>query len=716
MEYFPRKEKPIVLICKLRHFDKNYRTMNKENDEDGCPVRIRSITVVELCLDKSFEELRYEEYQINNKIAIIVHNNTARSIFGKPAQPTVGFGNEPNANFSFSTSTSTQASCLFQPNKSVFGNTSTTSGFGQTTDTFGPNPFGSTLGEPPTFGNTFGTGLQPQVAPLFGNNADNPGGFFNNTGTTGLGTFQSNTFPTNTGFNLQPQAAQQSSNSDVSTTSIDLPTETLLRENIITENLSRFLCIQCHKILSRFPVFCTAEGFICGRCPYPKDCIRNDIYELLAQKLQFPCCYKEHGCSENLFPKQVEQHESICRFKKYLCPMNLTPACEWKGFSSELLEHYSECHQECIIRTGVAWLETKPSADINYLLSHEDDLYLFNYSADVGKKILSFTVSYICHDSDKGGSFYKLIFQNTFSKPYYEIQNPINVTTRVKLEDLDQPIRVDELDMNLVKFEIHKGEKMAKKHIMKGEESNSNVNYDILQELECLICCEYMLPPIYQCLTGHSICEGCKESIIECPICRGEFQNTKNFTLAQVIEHMNYPCKFDGCNFVAKSKDIRKHQSTCIYSPTNCPLKEYLDDSEEACVDVVYDHVVKNQDDILEIDCKDKNGTFKNICRSCFIVVYESKIFRLLSRYKNNELCFTAQLIEPSYESSCYFFDIDILDKEKNSGVRKTNSCGLVTDTKTAFDDDMTVITFTYSEIRHLIDNQIFFKIKIIKI
>ncbi|XP_050512505.1 nuclear pore complex protein Nup98-Nup96 isoform X2 [Diabrotica virgifera virgifera] len=147
--------------------------------------------------------------------------NTAGSIFGKPAQPTVGFGTAPNANFSFSTpAASTQASSLFQPNKPIFGQTSTTPAFGQATNTFGTNTFGSTLGKPaapafgttptPAFGNTLGTGLQPQAAPLFGNNAVKPGGFFNNTGTTGLGTFQSNTFPTNTGFNLQPQAAQQS--------------------------------------------------------------------------------------------------------------------------------------------------------------------------------------------------------------------------------------------------------------------------------------------------------------------------------------------------------------------------------------------------------------------------------------------------------------------------------------------------------------------------
>ncbi|XP_072392973.1 uncharacterized protein [Diabrotica undecimpunctata] len=755
----------VVCICIMESTNSNIQKVSgtrlgkffavtkEEEDKHKKQVILQSITVMEIYRDKSFEELRYEDYKMNkkrfnyntatfgqssgfgwpnqlHKLSNLGHNIVTfrgsnkfewpnqQQVFTNIGQNRLPFTNQNTATgfngrkFVSSNKFGAQKfSCdTRKKNNLHFGQKSTTSTCGGHTTSFGINPINSSRIKPdtsdfttdkPTKLCTDGESVRLLSESSNGKSKD----LLNNTSRHPIEAFGSNNDTVNNESIVKPQLSEWLSNSDVLITSIDLP----------TENLSRLLCIRCHKVLSRFPVFCSAEGFSCGRCPYPKNCIRNEIYELLAQKLKFPCCYKDRGCSENLFPKQVEQHESTCKFKKYLCPMNLTTACEWKGFSTELLEHYSQCHQMFIMQNaelfGVTFFSSK---DENFLLSHKDNLYLINLAIDSQKNTFSCTVSYIRHNSDKGYNYYyKLIFQNK-NKPCYEIQNPINVTTRVKLEDLVQSNSINSCNMGFGKIEIFKGEKMSKKH-RKGEESNTNLDYDILQELECMICCEYMLPPIYQCLTGHSICEECKESIKECPICRKDFQNTKNFALAQIIEHLNYPCKYNGCKFVTKSKDIRKHQTTCIYSPTNCQLKEHFDYFEETYVGEVYGHIVKNHDYILHINCSEKSGTPKSIVRSCFLVIYESKIFKLLSLYANNKLCFTAQFMEPYYESSSYRFDIDILDKEKKSVLRRTNSCSRMTDSKTAFDDDMAVIMFTHNEIQNFIGDQIFFKVKIFK-
>ncbi|KAJ8950741.1 hypothetical protein NQ318_011234 [Aromia moschata] len=149
------------------------------------------------------------------------NTQNAGSLFGKPAQPTTGFGATPSTTgFTFGPPASTQTSSLFQPNKPLFGQTSTTTGFGPT-NTFGntsSTPFGNTFNKPaaPTFGNTqqtgFGTalgGLQNQGSSLFGNTAK-PGGLFGNTGTTGLFGNTNTTFQPNTGFGIQQQQPQQS--------------------------------------------------------------------------------------------------------------------------------------------------------------------------------------------------------------------------------------------------------------------------------------------------------------------------------------------------------------------------------------------------------------------------------------------------------------------------------------------------------------------------
>ncbi|XP_018566135.1 nuclear pore complex protein Nup98-Nup96 [Anoplophora glabripennis] len=143
--------------------------------------------------------------------------NTAGSLFGKPTQPTTGFGaGQTSTGFSFGPPASTQTSSLFQPNKPLFGQTSTTGAFGQT-NTFGATnatPFGSTFGKTtaPAFGTSqpsaFGTsmgGFQNTGTSLFGNTAAKPGGLFGNTGSTGLFGNTGTTFQPNAGFGLQQQ-------------------------------------------------------------------------------------------------------------------------------------------------------------------------------------------------------------------------------------------------------------------------------------------------------------------------------------------------------------------------------------------------------------------------------------------------------------------------------------------------------------------------------
>ncbi|XP_023019445.2 nuclear pore complex protein Nup98-96 [Leptinotarsa decemlineata] len=143
--------------------------------------------------------------------------NTAGTLFGKPAQPTTGFGATPNTGFSFSTPASTQPSLFSQPSKPLFGQPTTNTGFGQTNNAFGAttSPFANSFAKTttPAFGTTPNTGFGTTLGggSLFGNTTNKPGGLFgNNTGSTGLFGASNNTVMGVSGFGVPQQQPQQS--------------------------------------------------------------------------------------------------------------------------------------------------------------------------------------------------------------------------------------------------------------------------------------------------------------------------------------------------------------------------------------------------------------------------------------------------------------------------------------------------------------------------
>lgn len=59
--------------------------------------------------------------------------------------------------------------------------------------------------------------------------------------------------------------------------------------------------------------------------------------------------------------------------------------------------------------------------------------------------------------------------------------------------------------------------------------------------LECPICKEYMSPPIYQCLTGHTVCNICKPKKETCATCNEKVENTRNYSLEELSKKVELP-------------------------------------------------------------------------------------------------------------------------------------------------------------------------------
>ncbi|XP_028136811.1 uncharacterized protein LOC114331430 [Diabrotica virgifera virgifera] len=482
---------------------------------------------------------------------------------------------------------------------------------------------------------------------------------------------------------------------------------------IPTETLPYLLCAQCQKVLSRFPVYCYSKGSSCGRCKYPDKGIRNEAYEAAVQYLKFPCCNNEYGCLENLFPKDMEKHEDSCSFRKYECPMNPNTSCDWKGCVNDLLDHFSQKHKIFILSEHPFEVDFVNSHNENYLLPYGEGLYLVNRSSDSKRQIFYCTVSYIGNDVDEEVS-YKLILENGNRSCSHELQNKINVTTPLEKTDLKNIL--NDPTSIVARIEIFKEEdEVIEFSDTDDEESSNNMNDNLLKELECMVCFEYMIPPIHQCITGHSICLSCKESVKECPTCKKGFDNTQNFLLAQIVQHINYPCKHKKCKFLGKYTDIKQHEATCVYSPFNCPLKDHLDCDQKIPFDQIYEHVANNHaENLLQMDVVAIPFFEGETLEECFIIKFRKKLFRLYFLYKDNVFNFTVQLIGPSDGSSKYQFEIDILDNACGKyRAYMTNCCGSMTSFLTAFDNEKVVVKFTEDQIMRLIKDELCFRVRI---
>ncbi|KAG5866861.1 hypothetical protein JTB14_008768 [Gonioctena quinquepunctata] len=63
----------------------------------------------------------------------------------------------------------------------------------------------------------------------------------------------------------------------------------------------------------------------------------------------------------------------------------------------------------------------------------------------------------------------------------------------------------------------------------------------LLQLLECPFCKEYMSPPIYQCLSGHTMCNTCKVALGKCSTCDSNIEKTRNYTLEELSKKVELP-------------------------------------------------------------------------------------------------------------------------------------------------------------------------------
>ncbi|XP_069680139.1 E3 ubiquitin-protein ligase siah-1-like [Periplaneta americana] len=223
-------------------------------------------------------------------------------------------------------------------------------------------------------------------------------------------------------------------------------------------------------------------------------------------------------------------------------------------------------------------------------------------------------------------------------------------------------------------------------------ESRSNdLSDNLLQELECPICLEYMIPPITMCESGHNICNKCRPRMKKCPNCRQSLLSARNLALENLAKKVKYPCynRRTGCEEAFPLDEIDKHQSICLHRFYECPLskapgilclwqgprsdiKKHIDMNHK---DRVTEAITKLAVFIREFDPEYKY---------CRVIYALGDLFYQQFEVKGNDFYFVVQYVGPESEACKYKYEFILTSPD---GIEKVIVSHMVGSIKTNIND-----------------------------
>lgn len=180
---------------------------------------------------------------------------------------------------------------------------------------------------------------------------------------------------------------------------------------------------------------------------------------------------------------------------------------------------------------------------------------------------------------------------------------------------------------------------------------------NLLLELECPICTQYMSPPIRQCATGHSICEPCRRKLHKCPLCNSEFSDARNLSLEALAGRIQYPCINVGCPAKLTLTNREYHEKNCGFRNYKCAM-------ENCGWSGGLHEVVKHwQDKKACKSYKSSNLCHTKISNSMFfvnLVEANNEIYWYKCKILNGYVYFAVQLIGLADKSESFYYEIEI--------------------------------------------------------
>lgn len=422
-------------------------------------------------------------------------------------------------------------------------------------------------------------------------------------------------------------------------------------------------------------------------------------YEAVAKYLVFPCSNYEQGCEAKLKHTEVIEHEQRCKSILIPCPFNieyeqLSLKCNWQGTSKNIARHLQADHND-FLQIGL------PSFIMNVYDTHIKlfftivDNQMFLIVTQYLKTLNKFYCVVMSCEKTPENMYYRyqlevgryndyfLILRKSETEPFSNVQEIVNnqekmitvdvASINTMLNDLNGLIYCKISIMKKSKIEIAAingktpsaspkpsttpkpkvkvPQDVKKPSVPKTVPTTSSPNISkvkleekstksnsFLDELECPICNHHMVPPIFICPTGHSICHTCKSKVSLCPMCRIPIQDTRNFTLENLATTLRYPCIYKnlGCPTTLPHEHMKLHELHCVYSYGRCPLKPLaLCSSKEDIVDIIGHLRSKHASYVVEVNHQYSRDIVGKVTTSYWATVFENEIFIICCKHSS---------------------------------------------------------------------------------
>lgn len=475
------------------------------------------------------------------------------------------------------------------------------------------------------------------------------------------------------------------------------------------QSLSTFKSLVCHLCdgwLSVAPIYeIPGKGYACGRCqtyiPDSSSVVRQTAYETAVKCMKFPCINSDNGCGTQLDWDEILNHEEKCIYKKITCPIQAEfgesfVCCNWIGSVSSLYDHIEKDHMDHVLNPLEFAMDLEDENPHLFFTSAVSQCFAFyvRYNKEKGK-LLS-VLLLIGNDSVEDSFRYKieLLANNTINSV------TVNRAAVKKLsnifDDVKDEKKMIQIDVSTVKNVLDNPESFSLKI------SIIDNNQTVLEEtpgikqisselanFECPICNEYLAPPVYVCVIGHSICKRCRLKLDVCPSCKNYFQNTRNFFLENLVANLNYPCPYHtkGCTFIDTLYKVEEHEQLCKFADRQCILECPWSGSIESMINHLHD---SHRESIIESEVI-HNFHIRVNQKTHLILLWDSQIFRL--SIEANKHCGAVSFTMQSFcDKLKYMYTLTLIDQTRPGVSFVINRpCGKFTKLSDVINDNFTL-------------------------